>query len=69
MVRIGHDVVMIGGFGVEIKHNRITHKIKSIFKLSCNNNSCKWETLTPELKNGRYYFVAVALPDDFITCH
>ena len=67
MVRIGHDIVMIGGFGTEMGGK--PKQIKSLFKLSCNNNSCSWETLAPELKNGRYSFVAVALPDDFVTCN
>ena len=61
MVRIGNDLVVVGG-AVGGTH---LHFSKSLFKLSCFNNNCQWETLIQELKIPRTNSVAVAIPDDF----
>ena len=66
MVRIGTDLVVIGGWGAAID---FTGYNDSIFKLSCSYNFCQWERMTPKLKMGRSYFVAVALPDHFVNCN
>ena len=68
MLRVGSDLIVIGGFdGNEYSD--------SIFRLKCANMSipldktCHWETLDKKLKIPRQRFVAVTVPDDFITCH
>ena len=63
MVRIGRDLIVIGGF------NEYDVSDGALFKLSCSNNTCKWETLTQKLKIPRYNFVAVPVPDDFVKCN
>ena len=68
MVRIGTDLVVIGGYAYGISID-FTGYNDSIFKLSCSYNFCQWERMTPKLKMGRQYFVAVALPDNFVNCN
>ena len=62
MVRVGYDLIVLGGATNEILSG-------SIFKLSCANQSCQWVTLEQELKTPRIYFVAVAVPNDFLQCN
>ena len=63
MVRVGYDLIILGGATKE------SLGIGSIFKLSCANQSCQWVTLEQELKTPRIYFVAVAVPNDFLQCN
>ena len=62
MVRVGPDLIVLGGKGVETGYSDI------LFKLSCSRSNCNWETLPQKMKNPRFGFVAIAVPDDFITC-
>ena len=63
MVRVGYDIIVIGG--------KTENKIYSgsLFKLTCTEHICDWKNLTQELKTPREYFVAVAVPDDFVQCN
>ena len=56
-------VIVLGGYE---ENNRISG---SIFKFSCSNNDCKWDTLPEELKTPRSLFTAIVIPDDFIECN
>ena len=64
MVSIGHDLVVIGGHSERLKGGYSNN----LFKLSCSNNACKWETLSQKMKTPRYWFVAISVPDDFVAC-
>ena len=64
MVRIGYDLIVIGGF-----MDGDTEYSGSLFKLTCANHSCQWDTLDQELIYPRSFFVAVAVPDDFVQCN
>jgi hypothetical protein len=35
-----------------------------IHRLSCSSGNCSWTTMDQELKVGRYYSVAMAVPND-----
>ena len=61
MVKVGHDLIVLGG-------KNETGYSDMLFKLSCHNNNCDWETLPQKMENPRFGFVAIAVPDDFITC-
>ena len=37
----------------------------AIYKLTCSSGICSWSTLNQELKVGRYYTVAIPVPDTF----
>ena len=39
----------------------------SIYQLSCSSGICSWSTLNQQLKVGRYYSVAIVVPDHFCT--
>ena len=60
-VRIGSDLVVTGG------GPSVGGYSKSIYKLSCTNKECKWETLKKQLQTARREHVAVAVPDDFFS--
>ena len=62
MVRIGYDLIVLGGSNGEINSG-------ALYKLSCTNYNCKWESLSQELKIPRNGFVAIPVPDDFVTCN
>ena len=62
MVRVGYDLIVLGGRNTEVYSG-------SIFKLSCANQSCQWVTMEQELKTPRAFFVAVAVPNDFLECY
>ena len=66
MVSIGHDLIVIGGHSSRIDDGY--GYSNNLFKLSCNNNACNWETLSQKMKIPRVWFVAISVPDDFITC-
>ena len=66
MVRVGYDLVVIGG--VCISSDNVWIYSKSLYKLSCCDRNCQWEELSQKLKEKRYGYVAVALPDDFLNC-
>ena len=59
MVRIGNDLVVIGGYG-ENKYS------DALFRFSCRNNYFKWEELTQKLKTPRRDFIVMAVPDSFL---
>ena len=61
-VRIGSDLVVIGGGPSDGSYS------KSIYKLSCTKKICKWETLAQQLQIARREHVAVAVSGDFLTC-
>ena len=59
MVRIGNDLVVIGGDYGGIFSD-------ALFRFSCRNNYFKWEELKQKLKTPRYSFVAMTVPDSFL---
>ena len=64
MVRVGNDLVIIGGF-LDGVGDGIS---KLLYKLSCNNNFCECKQMAQTMKFERMDFVAVGLPDHFLTC-
>ena len=62
MVRIGPDLLVLAGFtnGATVSD--------SIYKLTCTNNLCEWETLPQKIPSPSGAFVAIPVPDDFIHC-
>ena len=64
MVRVGFDLVVIGG-----ENYGIWEYSESIYKLRCSNKICQWEELSQRLNISREYFVALSLPDDFLDCN
>ena len=67
IVRIGLDLLVLGGFNPNA--NGIRYYSEELFKLSCTNNECEWEKLPQNLTIPRSEFVAIPVPDDFITCN
>ena len=67
MTVAGGDLVVIGG------SNKFTSgpddDYSDVWRLSCSNgiNNCQWSTL-PNLPAARANFVAITIPDDFVTC-
>ena len=39
----------------------------AIYQLTCSSGICSWSTLNQELKVGRYWTVAIPVPDNFCT--
>ena len=66
MVRMGFDLVVIGG-GWVISGGKWGYT-KSLYKLTCYNKHCAWVELKQKLEVFRYAPVAFALPDDFFDC-
>ena len=66
MVNSGHDLIVIGGYSARFE--RDAGYSNNLFKLSCNNNVCKWEILSQKMEIPRYWLVAISVPNDFITC-
>ena len=62
MVRIGPDLLVLGG------NTYSSIESNSIYRLSCTNIQCKWETLSQRLSIPRVSFVAIPVPDDFTNC-
>ena len=60
MIRAGYDLIVIGG----VINGTINSNL--LFKLSCANQNCAWQTLNISLKDTRAEFVAVAVPDMFL---
>ena len=60
MVRMGKDLVVLGGNDKPLSAPSV-----SLFRMSCFNNTCLWEELKQEMDIPRIEFVAVAIPDDF----
>ena len=60
MIRTGYDLIVICGATIDKTVSN------SLFKLSCANQICTWQTLTKSLKHRRSDFVAVAVPDIFL---
>ena len=50
MVSTGYDLIVIGGWDSGINSSG------SIYKLSCSNHVCEWETLVAQLKVPRFWF-------------
>ena len=65
MVRIQKDVVVIGG---EQYWNSEWSIPTSLYRMTCANKICAWTTMTQTLKIGRYYHVAIPIPDDLTNC-
>ena len=62
MVRVGFDIIVLGG-----SSNKDVYDPK-LFKLSCTNDICQWETLAQKLQTPRRFFVAIPIQDDFVKC-
>ena len=60
MIRAGYDLIVIGGATIDKTVSN------SLFKLSCADQNCTWQTLNISLKHARSDFVAVAVPDMFL---
>ena len=58
MVTLDKDVVAIGGASFE----------SSLYLMTCQNKVCEWQTMSQELKVGRYVFVAMLIPDELTDC-
>ena len=66
MVSVGFDLIAIGGAeSIFLINSKVS---PDLFKLSCTNNICQWETLHQKLKLPRCRFVAIPVPDHFINC-
>ena len=63
MVRVGRDLLVLGG------HSSGWNFSDALFKLSCSNNKCKWENLSQKLETPKDRFVAIPVPDSFVTCN
>ena len=64
MISIGYDLLVLGGTPDGGGSNS-----GKLYKLSCSNQVCNWETLSKELQIPRYQLTAIALPDDFVECN
>ena len=64
IVRVGLDLVVLGGQAFTGNY----WNSKKMYKLSCRSNTCHWDILPQQLKTGRFKFVAVSVPDDFMQC-
>ena len=64
MVRVGYDLIVLGGIS-GFHHSDYSD---SLYKLSCYNNTCHWESLSQELKTPKKFIVAIPVPDNFISC-
>ena len=63
MVTLEKDLVVIGGnFG------SFSHSSFSLYRMTCQNHACEWQTMSQELKIGRRDFVAMLLPDELAYC-
>ena len=62
MVKIGKDLVVIGGYSSLSGHS------SSVFKLSCSFGNCQWTKMRQELKIPRREMVAIAVPNEFLNC-
>jgi hypothetical protein len=54
----GTGVVMIGGATTE----------KDLHELKCSSRTCIWTKLNKQLSVGRFYGVAMYVPDSFAVC-
>ena len=55
MVTINNDAYVFGGYeGIEVYN-------KEVFKLSCEDNVCKWSTTDKMLDNERFSTVAIPI--------
>ena len=72
MLRVGFDLIIIGGdhsSDIESTNHKKNKLNDSIYRLSCSNNSCHWNSKVLPLNwEKRTEFVAVAIPDDFVEC-
>ena len=64
VVNIGLDIIVISG----VHQFQLSNMSPDLFRLSCTNNICQWETLPQKLITPRAWFVAIPIPDDFIEC-
>ena len=64
MISIGYDLLVLGGtnYGGGVNNGKL-------YKLSCSNQVCNWETLSNELQIPRHFHTAIVLPDDFVECN
>ena len=65
MVRVGNDLIVLGGNSNPLQLSGCSD---SLFRLSCTNNTCKWQELAQKLESAKSGFVAIPVPDDFVTC-
>ena len=63
MVNLGDDLVLTGGY----ENNNA--KSKNLYRFSCQNEICKWETMSQQLLKGKYDHVVIPVPDDFVSCN
>ena len=66
MLEIKGDVFLFGGY---VYSNVVdTSRYNSaIYQLSCSSGICSWATLNQVLAVGRYWTVAIPVPDYFCT--
>ena len=62
LVKLGTDLVVVGG------DSPITGYSSSLYQMSCHNHYCKWHTMHQNLKDPRAYFVAMAVPQESVSC-
>ena len=68
VVNIGLDIIVISGAHELQLSNNHFNRSPDLFRFSCTNNVCQWETLPQKLVTPRVWFVAIPIPDDFIEC-
>ena len=61
IVEIQGDAFLFGGYGGGYPYN------SAIYQLTCSSGICSWSTLNQELKVGRFFPVAIPVPDNFCT--
>ena len=61
MVRVGFDLIIIGGVSTSAEYSG------SVIKLTCSNQFCEWQTLSQIGDfDVRFEFVAVTVPNNFM---
>ena len=63
MVSLGNRIFSIGG-----TIDRKGIPINDIYQFECHNFQCTWLKLSQSLQYGRFYFVAMLIPDDLAEC-
>ena len=61
MVNLSGKLVVMGG------HDGRSWQ-DSLHELACYNSYCFWQEMAQKLKNGRDFFIAMAVPDAFVDC-
>ena len=64
MVTFDTDVVIIGGQSDE---NGPSYE-SSLHRLTCQNQTCEWKSMSQQLKIARDNFVAMLIPGELVDC-